>query len=187
MSRAERLTIEEPKAASNRVVRPVCQIARAQAPCQACLRPAMWVPGLRNLHMARETWLIKMDPAQALDKLVDGVEDYDKAELMEVHKVDKSRGYVEIFQFTQGCNWLDVVEVRFYTGDEPGMTRAESVSFSSGLIPAWCPLSFLCNCCCFFAPFSGNGQNTKRLEVIRNALGVEVTVTAETKCNCCPS
>ncbi len=47
----------------------------------------MWVPGLRNLHMARETWLIKMDPAQALDKLVDGVEDYDKAELMEVHKV----------------------------------------------------------------------------------------------------
>lgn len=35
-------------------------------------------------------------------------------------QVDKSRGYVEIFQFTQGCNWLDVVEVRFYTGDEPG-------------------------------------------------------------------
>ena len=83
------LSIEEPKpsASSQRVVRPVCQIARAQAPIQAALRPAMWVPGLRNLHMARETWVIKMALDQALDKLVAAVEGIDKAELMEVHKV----------------------------------------------------------------------------------------------------
>ena len=83
------LSIEEPKssASSQRVVRPVCQIAKAQAPIQAALRPAVWVPGLRNLHMARETWVIKMAPDQALDKLVAAVEGIDKAELMEVHKV----------------------------------------------------------------------------------------------------
>ncbi len=103
-----RLTIEEPKAASNKVVRPVCQIARAQAPCQACLRPAMWVPGLRNLHMARETWLIKMDPALALDKLVDGVEDFDKSELMEVHKVP----YIPLSRL-QACNKSHTVLIRF--------------------------------------------------------------------------
>lgn len=84
-----RLTLEEPKASSGsqKVVRPVCQLAMAQAPCQACLRPAMWVPGVRNLHMAKESWLIKMDPVQALENLVNVVENFDKAELMKVHKV----------------------------------------------------------------------------------------------------
>ncbi len=83
------MIIEEPKATSSsqRVVRPVCQLATAQAPCQACLRPAMWVPGVRNLHMAKETWLIKMNPTEVLDKLVDVVENFNKAELMKVHKV----------------------------------------------------------------------------------------------------
>lgn len=83
-----RLSIEEPK--PSRVVRPVCEIAKAQAPCQACLRPGMWLPGVRNLHMAKETWLIKADLEQAMDKLVTTVEGVDKAELMEVNKVKQT-------------------------------------------------------------------------------------------------
>jgi len=79
------LTVEEPKA--QRVVRPVCTIAKAQAPAQACLRPAMWVPGVRNMHMARESWLIKSDSSNVMEKLLIAVRGIEEAELMEVHKV----------------------------------------------------------------------------------------------------
>lgn len=35
-------------------------------------------------------------------------------------QLDKNRHFVEIFSFTRNCNWLDVVEVTFHTGEEPG-------------------------------------------------------------------
>lgn len=45
-------------------------------------------------------------------------------------QVNKSRGYVEIFHFTQGCNWLDVVEVYFYADDDnPGMLDKVYIRF----------------------------------------------------------
>ena len=37
-----------------------------------------------------------------------------------ISQVDKGRHYVEIFVFSPGCNWLDVVEVKFRMGDAPG-------------------------------------------------------------------
>lgn len=39
---------------------------------------------------------------------------------MEVHKIDKQGQFVELWSFTPGCNWLDVVEIRFQTGNESG-------------------------------------------------------------------
>ncbi len=33
-----------------------CCIAGCQAPVQAVIRPAMWLPGIKNLHLATETW-----------------------------------------------------------------------------------------------------------------------------------
>ena len=51
----------------------------------------MWLPGVRNLHMARETWLIKAGLEEAMEELVTAVEGVDKAELMEVNKVRSIR------------------------------------------------------------------------------------------------
>lgn len=119
------------------VTRPPCQIAQAQAPLQACLRPGMWLPGVKNLHSARETWKIKAGMDTTIDRLVAGVEDIETEEHLVVHEVstdcicyirfvfsqliqvNKERNYVEIFVFTPGCNWLDVVEVRFSLGKDP--------------------------------------------------------------------
>ena len=70
------------------MVRPPCQIAQCQAPVQACLRPGMWLPGVRNLHSARETWEIKAGIEAAIERLVAGVEGIDTdQEILEVHKV----------------------------------------------------------------------------------------------------
>ena len=69
-------------------VAPVCRLARAQASVQAKMRPAVWLPGVRNLHTAREVWEIKATPDECMDKLVAAVDAVPQEELMEVSKVD---------------------------------------------------------------------------------------------------
>ena len=68
-------------------VAPVCQLAKAQAPIQAKMRPGLWLPGVRNLHMAREVWEIEATPDECLDKLVAAVDALPQEELMEVNRV----------------------------------------------------------------------------------------------------
>ncbi len=81
----------------------------------------------------------------------------------------------------------DYVMCGYYTCLYADTTVAQVVSFSSGLFPAWIPLSFVYNMLCCYAPFSGNGMNTNRIEAIRKSTTLPITVIAETKCNCCPS
>lgn len=47
----------------------------------------MWLPGVRNLHSARETWAIKAGVSDSIDRLVAAVESVDTEECLEVHKV----------------------------------------------------------------------------------------------------
>ena len=97
-----------------------CCLARAQAPIQACLRPGVWVPGLRNLHRIWEKWqLADTSPGDALEDFVSAVESIADKQNLEVHKLDKERRFVQLFAFTLNCNWLDVVEVTFQQGKEP--------------------------------------------------------------------
>ena len=100
-----------------------CCLARAQAPIQAFLRPAIWLPGVRRLHLAAEDWLIRATPEQSLEKLLEGVAEIAESEHLEVRKVDRGRCFVQVFSFTPGCNWLDVVEVHFRPGKEEGTRR----------------------------------------------------------------
>ena len=68
-------------------VAPVCQLARAQASIQAKMRPGVWLPGARNMHMSRQIWEIKATPDECLDRLVAAVDAIPQEELMEVSKV----------------------------------------------------------------------------------------------------
>lgn len=83
-------------------VAPVCQLARAQASIQARMRPGMWLPGVRNLHMAREVWVIKATPDECVDKLVAAVDAIPQEELMEISKVRHS--------LTVGISYSDLAE-----------------------------------------------------------------------------
>lgn len=167
-----------------------CCLSRAQGPAQACLRPGVWLPGARRLHRATERWHVQLPAEELWERIQSGVAAIAQQEHLEVHRADKEHYFMEIFSYTPGCNWLDVVEIKLHSAAEDNaVTYADAVSFSSGLIPACCPLAFLFNACCFCAPFSGNGFNTNRLKAIRSSLlpSTEVAVTEEVKCNCCPS
>ena len=41
-------------------------------------------------------------------------------EHLQIRKVNNQTHFVQIFSYTAGCNWLDVVEVQFREGEESG-------------------------------------------------------------------
>ena len=154
-----------------------CCLAEAQGSAQAFLRPAVWVPGLRNLHWVRETWKVNGSPVECMQLLAEGVERIAAEENLQIHKMDEDRHFAQIFSFTSGCNWLDVVEIQF--AEHEGNTMATAVSFSTGVLPACCPLSFIWNCLLFWVPFSSHGFNSGRLAAIREAMQHDITVTSK--------
>ena len=59
---------------------------------------------------------------EAIDAVIKAVGAISEEENLEVRNVDKQGHFVELWSFTPGCNWLDVVEIRFQTGSEAGMS-----------------------------------------------------------------
>ena len=101
-----------------------CGIAECQAPAQAFLRPGVWLPVVRELHMAKESWSIQATPDECLEDLLKGVDAIKEKWDFTVHKVDSEKHSVELFSFTSTYNWLDVVEIEFQEGEQSG-TLAE--------------------------------------------------------------
>lgn len=159
-----------------------CCCATAQAPIQAFLRPAVWIPGIRSLHSFRERWIIEgATPDRCLEDVCQAVAGVKTGEHLVVHKVDKTKNFVQIFSYT-ASNWLDVVEITF-RATSAHKTEGEAYSFSSGVLPVCCPLSFVFNCIFCLAPFWDNNFNERRLRELRNAM-VEKVTSVEVK-NCC--
>ena len=162
-----------------------CCCATAQAPIQAFLRPAVWIPGVRNLHSFREMWIIEgatperclEDVKQAIEKVSEKVE---TGEHLMVHKIDMAKNFIQIFSFT-ASNWLDVVEIRF-RAISAQKTEAEAYSFSSGLVPVCCPLSFVFNALFCWVPFWDHNFNERRLKELRSCMAAKVTSVEVKKC-----
>lgn len=158
-----------------------CCCASGQAPIQAFLRPAVWIPGIRGLHSFREKWIIEgATPERCLEGVKQAVEKLETKERLVVHKLDKAKNFIQIFSFTQ-ASWLDVVEISFQGKSEQN-TEAEAYSFSSGLLPVCCPLSFVFNCVFCLAPFSDSNCNERRLSRLRNMMPEKITSVEVKKC-----
>lgn len=160
-------------------------LARLQAPAQAFLRPGLWCCGVRNLHATREEWEIPdCTPSKCQESLLSAVKkiaDSEPTGQLQVHKADRQTWFCQIFSLTRSCGWLDVVEVQFRPGREGG-TEASAVSFSTGILPVTFPLAFIWNIFLFWAPFSGNGFNSKRLASLRDAMQCDVRFTKVNTC-----
>jgi hypothetical protein len=147
--------------------------------------------GLASLEASKVSghncrWHLDCTPEEAVDKLVGAInkagentdQDY------QIHEVDKSKLYVELFSYTKG-QWLDVVEFHFQPDKDSG-TRVTARSFSSGIIPVCCPLAPIFNSLLCWAPFSSHNLNWQRLEALRNAMDTPVEVIEQTRECCSP-
>ncbi|KAK2574567.1 hypothetical protein P5673_000754 [Acropora cervicornis] len=150
-----------------------CCCAMWQSPIQGALRPAIWLPKVRDLHSCYETWIIpETTPEVCLSNLIEAVDRLSETEKMHINKVQSHKNFVQIFSFTQ-AEWLDVVEIEFQPGRERG-TLGKAKSFSTGLFPLMIPFAFLLNMIFFFVPFYDNKYNKMRLERIRSHMKLNI-------------
>ncbi|XP_048252326.1 uncharacterized protein LOC125380103 isoform X1 [Haliotis rufescens] len=142
-----------------------------QAPIQCALRPSMWVPGLKSLHVHREKWRIDQSAMDFVETVKTGlatmIQEDQLGTFYDVHKIEKN--FVRIFAFTW-AEWLDIVEIKLVDN------HAEVVSFSSGLLPLSIPFACFINVALFWFPFYGHKFNITRLEKLRTAMGVTISV-----------
>ncbi|XP_065055435.1 uncharacterized protein LOC135683954 [Rhopilema esculentum] len=150
-------------------------LSKLQAPIQAALRPGVWLPGIRALHQRYERWQSGESPYFCFDKVLFALQIMETSDQLEIYKVDREHLALQIFFYTKNCKWLDVVELEFQAAPESG-TFVSARSFSSGFLPAWIPFAFLLNMVCCFIPFFDLGENESRLERIREAADIGMTV-----------
>ncbi|GFS02369.1 hypothetical protein ElyMa_006443700 [Elysia marginata] len=158
--------------------------SKIQRPIQTFLRPAVWVPGLRNLHSHRETWTFKEDSSHQgnLDSILNAInkviaKDTSKfywhvqqpaaAVGNETTPLQDSKSFVRIFTFTR-AEWLDITEITL-SGN-----KAEVWAFSSGFLPLIIPLACFLNVPFFFFPFLDMGLNKQRMDRIIAEMDAEV-------------
>lgn len=159
-----------------------CFPANLQAPAKTFLRPGTWLPGARDFHVYTESWKLEGDPEQCVDEILNSVERLNETEHPSEYYVNKVRyhdNWVQIYAYTP-AGWLDVVEISFLRfGDEGSIAKISS--FSTGVLPAWFPFGFLCDMILCWCPFSDQGQNKFRCQLLRESLPMQVSILSDTE------
>lgn len=147
-----------------------------QGPVQAFLRPAIWIPGMKNLRFHAEQWDCQDTTSQAFDLILDQCKDFREHRSLinatvVIHKQDKNQQFIELHTYTK-AEWLDVVEIHLIPKTSGCSIRIRS--WSSGFLPTIIPLAPLLNAAFCWFPFSGrdaNGWvNSRRIRIIRESV-----------------
>ncbi|KAK3775763.1 hypothetical protein RRG08_047955 [Elysia crispata] len=153
--------------------------SKIQRPIQTFLRPAVWIPGLRNLHSKRETWTFESTSHQSnLDSILSAINKviandtskfYWQVQQPTVPLANEtdSKSFVRIFTFTR-AEWLDITEISL------NGNKAEVWAFSSGFLPLIIPFACFLNVPFFFFPFLDMGLNKLRLDNIVKEMNTTV-------------
>mmetsp|Transcript_26048 Transcript_26048/g.48549 ORF Transcript_26048/g.48549 Transcript_26048/m.48549 type:complete len:210 (-) Transcript_26048:119-748(-) len=187
-------------------------ISRYQAPVQAFLRPAAWIPGHRDIRYYAERWTVQSTPKNALLLFVDTIKQFQEGseglmgkEKVSIAKTDKDNHYVQVYCFTAKAEWLDIVEIQFEDDDKKGeresayqesegsaTCRATIRSLATGFIPTIVPFSPLCSVIFCWIPFAGNDPEfglaaNARVKQVRENMqkSVDISVLEETSCCSC--
>lgn len=145
--------------------------SKLQRPIQTFLRPAVWIPGLRNLHSHSETWTFGSDTHQSnLDSILNAINKVIAKDTSKfywqvqqpsaaVGNETDSKSFIRIYTFTR-AEWLDITEITL-SGN-----KAKVWAFSSGFLPLIIPLACFLNVPLFFFPFLDMGLNKQRADRI---------------------
>lgn len=163
---------------------PSC-LSQWQGPIQAFLRPAIWIPGHRNIRYHCERWESDDLTSKVFDSMVEVFTDFrDQRSLLGasivLHTVNKSSQFIEVHTYTPGAEWLDVVDVHIFPRTKGCVIEIRS--WSSGFLPTIIPLAPLLNVALFWVPFSGrdaNGWvNSRRVHLIQDSLQKKISLKA---------
>ncbi|KAK6192705.1 hypothetical protein SNE40_004131 [Patella caerulea] len=144
--------------------------SRIQSPL-GLLRPGMWLPGVRNFHCHKESWLCDASEKDRVTAVLESLkrvkQEDDTNSFYDIHKVTDN--FVRIFVFTF-VEWLDIIEIEM----KPNITHV--TAFSSGFLPLCIPFACVINLALFWIPFSDMGQNKRRVDALKERISLQIQV-----------
>lgn len=156
-------------------------LCTAQGNIQARIRPGMWIPLIRSLHVYEETWSIAANPVVCSQDVLHAVSQLRtrslRGNVFTVGLVQEGaeNSHLEILVYTK-MRYVFVIRLNFNADSTSGGTVARARSFATGVMPAWFPLGFFFSCLFFFVPFHDCGFSALWLRMLRKSMTIPIEV-----------
>ncbi|GFS47586.1 uncharacterized protein TNIN_74971 [Trichonephila inaurata madagascariensis] len=156
-------------------------LCACQGSIQAKIRPGVWIPIIRSLHVYEETWKISANPIVCSKDVLQAISKLQhrslRGNVFTVSYVEEKaeRSVVEIIVFTR-CRNVYVIKLKFVNEESAGCVACVR-SFSSGIFPTWFPLNFVFSSILFFVPFYDKGRNAKWISILKSQMTLPIEVT----------
>ena len=149
-------------------------LVQLQSTVQAALRPAQWIPYIRNLHRYEmEIGKYKLshftksnDEKEIIENMILIIS---KSNLIPTKTMKSNDGYImEANYYTPGTAWLDVVTLKIIINKSNDTIFINGIGESTGLFPLTVPLAPFLNIITCWFPFDDWGNNKTYLKTIKS-------------------
>lgn len=155
-------------------------LCSGQANIQAIIRPGIWIPIIRSMHVYEEKWKVSANPIICSKDVIQAITKLRsrslRGNIFTVGYVEEKSecSKVEIFVYTR-CRNVYVIQLNFRIEESSGCI-ARVRAFSSGIFPSWFPLNFVFSSLFFFVPFYDMGKNASWINMLRSQITIPLEI-----------
>mmetsp|Transcript_41910 Transcript_41910/g.68995 ORF Transcript_41910/g.68995 Transcript_41910/m.68995 type:complete len:189 (-) Transcript_41910:223-789(-) len=151
-------------------------IISIQAKYQALLKPAQWIPIIRDFHrheMQIGTYHVKEDNDEST-LLADIKSMLESNDLLPQSVENATDAYIiQSFYFTPTAAWLDTVTLTLRMDRKQHTMSVYGEGESTGFLPVSIPMAPLINIVCCWFPFLDVGNNERYLQAIQQSMNTK--------------
>ena len=142
-------------------------LMRVQTMFQARLKPAQWVPFIRNLHRYK----MNLGTFESIDeaKIISAVKKSKLIPQLPLKQESKNKYTLYAYFYTK-IGWLDIVTLKINIDESKNETSIYGIGESTGLLPLTIPFAPFFNILFCWFPFQDFGKNKKYLKTIQKNL-----------------
>lgn len=146
-------------------------LVASQSTLQASLKPAQWIPKIRNLHRYEmDIGNYKISDFKNKENVIG-----EMTKIIEISKLipkkvmETNDGYImEAFYYTPKNAWLDVVTLKIIIDRDTNTIKINGIGESTGFLPLIIPLAPIVNIILCWFPFDDWGNNKRYLKTIQS-------------------
>lgn len=155
-------------------------LVQLQSTLQASLKPAQWIPYIRNLHRYEmEIGKYKMkyftksnDEKEIIENMTSIIL---KSNLIPTKTMESNDGFImEANYYTPKSAWLDVITLKISINKSNNEIIINGIGESTGLIPLIVPLAPVLNIVTCWFPFDDWGNNKRYLKSIQSNINSNI-------------
>uniref|UniRef100_A0A7S2RFA6 Uncharacterized protein n=1 Tax=Mucochytrium quahogii TaxID=96639 RepID=A0A7S2RFA6_9STRA len=132
-----------------------------QGSIQTKLRPATWIPGIRNPHSEVQSWTFDADVATSMKYVWEAANDLTTTGYIP-RVFDKDTEVIVVDCLTKNAKWMDQLRFAFKFCEE-GKTDCQVFGSSTGFLPLIFPLAPVLNVFLCWIPFLDQGVCGKEM------------------------